>query len=117
MGYLRQPTHIEKSAFFKKLKEGFKKAMEWSPVNLANKAVKSVTGIDAMGTAANAAKTNLNTAAGGLSSIWKGATDSNQSWWSRALSLTGAGMMFNGAKGAGQGFMNSMGGKAHTNLG
>lgn len=133
MGYLRQPTHIEKTAFFKKLKDGFKRVVDSSPIGLANKAVKAVTGFDAMSSATNLGSKMLSNAwtgtkalgsglMGGLSAAWKGATDPNASMMSRMFGLTPIGMSWNMlggmAKGTMQSFQGSMGGAGSaTNLG
>lgn len=137
MGYLRRPAYMEKSAFFSKLwdkaKTGLKKAVEYSPIGLANKAVKAVTGVDAMsavtnlgskmvGNAITGAKALGSGITGGLSAAWKGATDPNASMMSRLFGATPIGMMWNGLSGAGQGMkqsiQGSMGGAgSSTNLG
>lgn len=142
MGYLRNTTYMEKAAFlgglWNKIKKGVKTAVDYSPIGLANKAVKAVTGFDAMSAATNLGSKMVNNAitgakavgsgiAGGFSAAWNGATDSNASMMSRLFGATPIGMMWNGASGMRQSIQNSIGGAgtttnmgsggAHTNLG
>ena len=142
MGYLRNKNYIEKTAFFgsiwDKVKSGVKTAIEYSPIGLANKAVKAVTGVDTMSAVTNLGSKMVNNAvtgakavgsgiSGGFSAAWNGITDSNAGMMSRLFSATPIGMMWNGANGMRQSIQNSMGGAgtatnmgsggAHTNLG
>lgn len=142
MGYLRRPVYIEKNAFFGKLldkaKTGLKKAIEYSPIGLANKAVKAVTGVDAMsavtnlgskmgGAAASGAKALGSGISSGISSAWNGVMGPDASMMSRLFGATPIGMIWNSANGMQKSIRNSMGGAgsstnlgsggAHTNLG